>query len=104
MELKTKEAKENRRTSQAREQARWNRENKLQWCNHSRSQLLRALQRLKLLSDQGVDSTSDSDCEFVVPQSCSFSKKKSAHHVLAPNEPDVDIEHIVMQARGEKHQ
>ena len=25
-------------------------------------------------------------------------------HVLAPNEPTVDIEHIVMQARGEGHQ
>ena len=24
------------------------------------------------------------------------------HHVLAPNDPDVDIEHIAMQARGEK--
>ena len=23
--------------------------------------------------------------------------------MLAPNEPSVDIEHIVMQARGEKH-
>ena len=53
MELKTKEAKENRRTSQAKEQARWNRENKLQWRNHNNSQLLRALswRRLKLLSD-----------------------------------------------------
>ena len=26
------------------------------------------------------------------------------HHVLAPNEPDVDMKHIVMQATGEKHQ
>ena len=25
-------------------------------------------------------------------------------HVLAPNEPNIDIEHIVRQARGEKHQ
>ena len=26
------------------------------------------------------------------------------YHVLAPNEPSIDIEHIVMQARGEGHQ
>ena len=26
------------------------------------------------------------------------------HHVLAPNEPRVDVEHIVRQARGEQHQ
>ena len=43
VELKTKEAKENRRTAQAREQARWSRENMLQWWSRNRSQLLRAL-------------------------------------------------------------
>ena len=45
---------------QAKEQARWNRENKLQWWNHSRSQLLRALQtwrRLKPLSDHRTQIT-----------------------------------------------
>ena len=49
-----KQANENRRTSQAKEQARWNSENKLQWCNHSRSRLLRALwtwRQVELLSD-----------------------------------------------------
>ena len=54
VESKTKDEKENRRTAQAQEQARWNRENKLQWWNHSRNWLLRALltwRRLKLLSD-----------------------------------------------------
>ena len=56
VELKTKEVKAKRRTSQTREQARWTTENK----NHSRSQLLRALQtcgRLKLLSDHRTEIT-----------------------------------------------
>ena len=56
VELKTKEVKEKRRTSQTREQARWTSENK----NHSRSQLLQALQtcgRLKLLSDHRTEIT-----------------------------------------------
>ena len=30
--------------------------------------------------------------------------KELEHHVPAPNELDVDTEHIVMQAGGEKHQ
>ena len=34
------ESRGDRRKSKAQEQARWNRENKLQWWNHSRSQLL----------------------------------------------------------------
>ena len=57
VELKTKEAKENRRTPQAKEQARWNKENKLQWRSHNSNQLLRALKtwrRLKLLSDHRI--------------------------------------------------
>ena len=29
--------------------------------------------------------------------------KELGHHVLAPNEPRVDIQHIVRQARGEQH-
>ena len=29
--------------------------------------------------------------------------KELEEHVLAPNEPSVDIEHIVRQARGQKH-
>ena len=40
---KTKEVKENRRTPQGREQARWNKENKLPWRSHNRNWLLRAL-------------------------------------------------------------
>ena len=54
VELKTKEAKGHRRTTQAREQVRWNKENQLQGRNHNSNQLLRAFwtwRRLKLLSD-----------------------------------------------------
>ena len=41
VELKAKEAKENRRMSQATEQARGNGESKLLWWNHSLNQLSR---------------------------------------------------------------
>ena len=31
-----------------------------------------------------------------------MSTRELEHHVLAPNEPDLDMEHIVVLARGEK--